>query len=172
MSKICRNQHYEKSNSVEFSNLLVCIGLIGERYRINQETLRAIVKEYLPKDPTESLGYFELISLIFYIRDDEQYDEYRAELGGFIKQKITSLDPSIYSESAHLLLDCISCPYLSSDFKAELISIAYEHKDISIGVSEQRRLIKNLAKDEWFCVWSGDDKIFELLEKKSLKSLY
>ena len=172
ISKICRNQHYEKSNSVEFSNLLVCIGLIGENYRINQETLRAVVKEYLPKDPTESLGYFELISLIFYIRDDDQYDEYRAELGDFIKQKITALDPSIYSESAHLLLDCISCPYLSAEFKSELISIAYEHKDISIGVSEQRRLIRNLAKDEWFCVWSGDDKIFELLEKKSLKSLY
>lgn len=172
IEKICRSQQYEKTNSVEFSNLLVCISLLGEDYKLEEGTIQKIIGSFLPKDPTELLGYFELTSLLFYIRDDISYKNLHTELKQLILDKVVSLDPAIYSETAHLLLDSLSCPYLHLDFKEELLAVAYSHRDIIKDTSELRRIAKELGKDEWFCVWSGDDKIFELLEKKTLKNLY
>lgn len=172
INKICRSQQYEKTNSVEFSNLLICASLLGEDYLYSERTLEEAITNYLPKDPTETLGYFEITSLLFYIRDRKSHEKLRHYLFNILIEKIEVLDPSLHSESAHLLLDSISCPFLSLPQKDEILNVAFLHKDIAKEPNEIRRLVKSIGSSDWFFTWNGKSKILDLLEKKSLKNIY
>lgn len=146
---------------VETSYLLIVLRELGREYRL--DTVR--IKEYYSLDkecyPDIELNYFSLIILIYYVRNIKRYAKIKAGIIRFIKEKYSTYSKSNLfknTELTLLALDLLSCPYLSIDFKKEILS--YYGLD-----NEHEKIIQ--SQKYWFTKWSEFDLLREIQAKMS-----
>jgi len=79
-----------------------------------------------------------------------------------------------YSESAHLLLDLVSCPYLTKQSKCELVAIAFETSgsNNSKKNEEINRFVKFVQKESWYSNWGASIDLEKILKKKEYMLSY
>lgn len=160
------------SSGVEVCNLLIVLREISDDLDLISES--EIIKFATGRENSEQLNinYFQIISLLFYIRNNETHESIKKKIKKSILQKILSMCPTRHSESAHLFLDAMTCPYLDRGFKAYLTSeVSKVMLKRKLKNSELKNEIASLSGSDWFVDWSKV-KISKLLQKKELRSPY
>ena len=72
------------------------------------------------------IEYFSCIYVLYYMKDDKRYDQLKKSLFFKIKEHFSESSEIINnSHDLHLLLDVVSCPYLSLELRTKLIKITW-----------------------------------------------
>lgn len=77
---------------------------------------------------------------------------------------------AIESNTIHLLLDCMSCPYILDKFKKKLLLAVLEQYDIP-NKNKINDFLKSLSKI-WFTNWDNKIDLQRAIDKKGLKFTY
>lgn len=93
--------------SIEKVNLILAATFFGDNYLINTSFFNGILHK-------KKLDYFTIISLLFYFRNRNSFQELKGIVEGKIVDLLCSdMDLLQSSEKAHLFLDVMSCPFVS-----------------------------------------------------------
>jgi hypothetical protein len=148
---------------IEGINVLLAMSKFGEGYLESIATLDA----FLERDNT----YFTIISLLAYIQDHKKYLRFRLKLEGLILDKCKKNPPDKYSESAHLLLDTLSCPYISESLKLELLNQSVPQLKNPRPKQVYIDAISSMSNKYWFVNWKRLNLI-ALLQRSRLLTTY
>ena len=102
---------------------------------------------------------------ILYIKDKKSFNKLRVFIENEIIKKFKSKKGTLYidAELTMLLLDTISCPYVSKNTKIELLNLYRINQDL-------HNDILNL-KHNWFTTWN-DFNFGKALDMKQSKEVY
>jgi len=121
----------------------------------------------------DALDYFEIVSLISLIKDNKEYTDIMKLLITESKEILTNQDIIKYSESAYLLFDLVSCPYLTESDKIMLINTCYQYVDnIKTDTAETKKVVKYIEKHSWYFNWNQEISLEKLLKKKEYMLSY
>lgn len=170
-----KNKRADKvSSGVEVINLLIALREIsGEVDLVSENDIsKFIFNEDTPN--INSANYFQIISILFYIKNNPRFDNLKCKLKNIVLNILTSRRASVYSEAAHLLLDLTRCPYLDRAYKAKMIACSFITEFGKKPSSTEVKLqYKRISLHDWFVDWSEMGiKIERLLQKKELKTAY
>lgn len=170
-----KNKRADKiSSGVEVINLLIALREIsGEIDLVSEDDVSRFIFNETP-DNIKTANYFQMISVLFYIKNNSLYQNLKRSLKAIILNILTTQRASVYSEASHLLLDLVRCPYLDRAFKAKMITSSFQtefgRRPTS---SEVKTQYKRISLHDWFVDWSETGiKIERLLQKKELKTAY
>lgn len=160
--------HRKNLVPLEKINIILAISEMGEDYLLSNEFMKKLFSFN-----SFSLNYFELMSCLFYIKDNQEYNELKENIESNIEQKLNDLsDIGRKSEVVYIFLDSLSCPYFDFDFKENLLTRFYSENNKSIpDLNELRNIINFMEDNEWFITWKNID-LLNMLEKKELKTTY
>lgn len=162
------NNKITKSNQIDLMYLLVIYKNVPKSFKINNKVLNKI---FLKKDNSgqlvliDNMNYFSVFSLIHYIEADVQYQEIRISACKWIeeKAKFYSWEKGINdTETLFAILDSLSCPYITDDWKLSLLD---KHKIPKCLKDDLCLFIQN--KFDLFVKWNSFSTFDELLAKKS-----
>jgi hypothetical protein len=154
--------------SLERLNILLATSDFGSNYLVPIKYFNSLLKN------TDTLSYFNIVSLLYYFKSHSEYIYLVKELENIITKKFKDgLDLQKNSENAHLVLDLLSCPYVSREFRIELLkNFNSECHHCSLQSDEElEEDIILLSKTYWFVKWNNLD-LLNQLERKELKSVY
>ncbi|HVR52046.1 MAG TPA: hypothetical protein VMS38_20085, partial [Pseudorhodoferax sp.] len=153
--------------NLEYLNIALAIRELGELHLLPERVLYELFIK------GRKLGYFTIISCLFYVRDNMQYKAIRRALIRIASSKIGNLSKVLSdSESAHLLLDLLTCPFVPE--KKKIAWIQALHKSLSKAQPSSTDMAKYLAASASThsqVDWSDID-LLNSLEKKELKQAY
>lgn len=160
-----------ENREVESQHLLVVLSSIGREYWIPESALLkyfgirydATSNEY---SRTEFLNHFSITTILTYIKDKKRYKGLRS----FIEEHIAS---KLGYKKAHcpndaealiLLLDLLTCPYLSAPVKASIGGI--------FGLDASSSTSIQLANNYWFTAWGKEFDLGKELDSKRSREVY
>jgi hypothetical protein len=152
---------------LEYLNIVLACKDLGEFYPIPS----ALIEDtFLRSTPA---SYFTIISCLFYIKDNAQYKPLQDKLHSEVERRLEDLsDVLMNSEKAHLLLDMLSYPHISTKMKRKWIKALYsiigEHPPSN---AEIDNYLYATSKEFWQVNW-GDIDLLNSLEKRELKPAY
>ncbi|HYE37504.1 antiviral reverse transcriptase Drt3b [Methylocaldum sp.] len=152
---------------LESINILLAIRELGEGYLLPPEVINRLF------DRDDNLSYFDIVSCLFYIRDDKRYVKAKKSIVAKANNKIKDLsDIRINTEKAHLLADLLSCPFVHDAEKSRWIDRLYSHLSLPQPTrSDIADFLANSGTKFWFVNWKEVD-LLRSLEKKELKQAY
>jgi len=158
----------QKFVPLEKLNVILAIGDLGEDYLLTNE----FVKKIYDLESNE-LTYFEIMSILFYIKNYTKYSEIKDLVKNFIRDSLNSLEEvKKKAECAYILLDTLTCPYLDTDFKVEIMhNLLKEKTSTQMSKARIKVKLKDIEKDEWFINWKDID-LLNNFEKKEFMSSY
>lgn len=151
---------------VETLYLINIIAELGRDYWLSEKTLVSYFGGKYKSEKTivfsDDMNYFSITSLLFYMKDKVRYSRARLAIKKTIRKKFesSSQNRSKDSELIHLLLDCISCPYLSEHFRKSLLKI------YGVSGSRLQNEMMNITPS-WFTKWRDFHFSKELDAKQS-----
>ena len=88
---------------------------LGDAYLLDEKTLQ---KQFFNKDDKE-IGYFELITALFYIKNNEEYSSLKEKLLSSLDEYFNgkTLDSINECKTFLLLMDILACPYINFERK-------------------------------------------------------
>ncbi|EQC48675.1 hypothetical protein M899_1044 [Bacteriovorax sp. BSW11_IV] len=96
----------------------------------------------------------------------------RKDLENTIELKLVTQKYKVSSsEEIHLVLDILSCPYVSKKLRKSVIKKLLENLGLSSGTPDVNRVEKHFIKMNWFVDW-GEIDLLATLEKKVLQNPY
>ena len=165
--------------SVELMNLLIAESELGKTYLIEKELIGEIIEEcrksnQLDEKKVTRLNYFEITTLLYYVKNHSEYDDQKLQVILDSKCLLKHYSVLEYSESAHLLLDLVSSPYLEKHHKYELVAIAFETCGSSNSKKDQEinRFINFVQKESWYTNWKASIDLKRILKKKEYMLSY
>lgn len=154
---------------IEILNILVSLQQFGGDGQLEHELIS------LAKLDRKSQGYFELVVKLFIYGDRTEFADQRDEIWRIICEHVSSSKyPNRDSETVHLLLDSLACPYLDRIKRAKLLRASWGKIGTNLGsisVAEAEALIDEIQQQHWFVRWDGVD-LLNMIEKKELSSVY
>ncbi|MBL4746296.1 MAG: RNA-directed DNA polymerase [Flavobacteriaceae bacterium] len=154
--------------ALEKINILLAMQELGDDHLLTPELLEDTID-------VNNLGYFEIITILFYIKDHDQYSR--------LKEKISKRINSIFlkahnvgkdSSMAHLLCDIAACPYLSRDFRKKILNAYRLSSNNLVPLDTEADKLEEIILFEsnpWFVNWSNVD-LLNQVEKKELLVAY
>lgn len=107
-----------------------------------------------------NLNYFEIVVLLFYIKNDKKYDNIKEKIKEHIGIKIANFSAKD-TESVLLFFDLLVCPFLDVGFKKNIIMN-------KININNKDKCFKFIKKQKnWFVQWRSFDLEITLKNKKS-----
>ena len=159
----------QEVTKIEILNLLIASTMLDESFLLSERRIRELFSLKKSKDYSD-LNYFEIISLLYYIGDNVNYNRLRENIEKGIKRKIRECDsPFKYSEITMLLFDTITCPFISEATKDNILLASNYTLQAELADS------KNRIKEQkiWFVNWSRNEIDLErTLKKKEWSSVY
>lgn len=154
---------------LEAMNILVLCKELGPQYLLPKEALHGIAKI----QSNDTLNYFEIVTLLYYIGNESTYQEARSKVNASILQHLTSIDDvRLNSHKFHLLMDVLTCPYVDKKLRTEIVSRLYESTtNTKPGKVKLKTLMDFFENNIWFVNWRNFD-LLTVLEKKELLSGY
>lgn len=126
-----------QQNRMETYYLLVLAEELGKEYRLPIEDLDSI---FLDKN-NKIKSYFNLMCLLFYIKDIKQYSDLKERIKNSIEEKFAKKKfPLHETELTLLLFDTISCPYIDRKFKENIM------KNFEKTKAEKKEIIDGIVK--------------------------
>ena len=146
------------------------LGELGKDYWLDTSVLSDYFGVY--KDDANKyfsqkyFNYFSLTILLFYMKNKVRYFGLRNFIETKILEKFDCNKKTIWkdAELVFLLMDSLTCPYISDDLKEKLLNI-YGVFDKTL----QKEVISK--RDQWFTSWKSFDFRKELDAKRS-KEVY
>lgn len=160
---VLRKNKTIENTQVETLYLLIALGELGKNYWLSEEVLAEYLRVDYENKVVSGLNYFSLTVSLFYMKNKKRYKDLRDCIVTEIVEQFKAVDIEARRERTELiflLFDSLTCPYITSDVKKELLSL-YSIKDSS----QQAKIIKERAN--WFINWSNFDFGKELDAKKS-----
>ncbi|MGQ9427111.1 antiviral reverse transcriptase Drt3b [Gilvimarinus sp. F26214L] len=153
--------------TLEKINLLVAMAELGRDYAVPQEFIETKVVG------SKELGYFEIISLLFYIKGESEYRNVREKLEIRVLELLDRVeDVEEDSAKAHLFLDVIACPYVSEALRKQLLQKFRSANGLgALSPAELSKEAEQHLEHSWFVNWRKID-LLNALEKKELKPSY
>ncbi len=159
---------------LETLNVVTLVGQLGAEFEIPWHILQLWV---VPKGGRLSkLDYFSLITLARYFGRRKDYENAVREVEQAIADRVrdcSKVDLEVSSEMIHLVLDALSCPHFSKDFRIKLLKDSV-HK---LGTRKHRSnaelagAVQWLESHPWFSDWQ-DVSLFRSLERRQRTSVY
>jgi hypothetical protein len=155
--------------NIETLNLLIALKKLDKTYQLSEKKIKKLFK--LDKNETfRLLNYFHLVTLLYYIEDDPQYNNLKIELEKtVVKRFMQDRDPFSKAELTLLFFDIINCPYITIPTKKRiLVESNYSKKE-----TEQNQIIANIMKQKvWFIDWDKEIDLESILKKKEWGATY
>lgn len=159
-------KYVENHLSLEKINILLALRELGDETLLPSD----FIEEHLVNRKLD-MTYFEIISILYYIRDISQYDSLKSKVKFSIEKHLAGFSQIISkSEAAHIFLDSLSCPYLERPFRRQLLKGFYD----KYGERSEANIDRDLTffeKEYWFVNWNNLD-IYNVIEKKELQTGY
>ncbi|MEP3045618.1 MAG: antiviral reverse transcriptase Drt3b [Roseibium sp.] len=154
---------------IELLNILIGLQQFGGDGQLEHELIS------LTKLDKESHGYFELVVKYFIYRDHSEFDRQRNEIWQIVCERVASEKHLARdSETVHLLLDVLACPYIEKSKRAKLLRDTWQKMARNMGtisVAESEATVEEIQQQHWFVRWDGVD-LLNMIEKKELSSVY
>lgn len=150
---------------LEALNIVLAISELGQDYWLPPDVLWRLLKS--------SCSYHDLMSCLFYIKDQEVYADLRATIVADIDKRLGDLrNIQVEAEQASLWLDAIACPFIPVVRRLKWVRRLYR----AVNITAPPRTVINrfLAGTEnryWFTNWHEVD-LLNALERKELKQVY
>lgn len=126
------------------------------------------VNKYLFGANGDECNYFSLIVALFIFKNKDYYHLPKNEVVNKIKDKIAENPIKTHSETFHLYLDCMSCPYLNDNEKIKITKIFLPTLNCN---DNAQKIVSKLKKYSWFVDWKNID-FLRYLKKKQLRNAY
>lgn len=155
---------------LEVMNIVLASHELGSEFRLSPEMVRISFLNNSEKN------YFSLSSCLFYIGGEARYSDVQLEVIGSINEKLADCrEIASSSEIAHIFLDAISCPHISTAqrdkwIRAFLTASGSGTSGASISASDISNFVNGMG-DEWTAPWLKVD-LLNSLEKRELKRAY
>ena len=151
---------------LECLNVALAIRELGSSYLLREELVEAIFL----KSPQGT--YFSIVSCLFYIRSDSTFTPIMAKVIAQADDLLSNLDDVHQSaEKTCLLLDLITCPYVSSKKRKQWLVAAFKSLGLPNLTNAQICDFFDNSTDEIHISWRDID-LLSALEKKELKPAY
>jgi hypothetical protein len=152
---------------LEVLNVLLVVGDINAREANAQRTIADCCQN------VASAGYFEIVSYLFCIRDNVEHKDLQKALFKRGRHIIEArLGVQVDSESAHLALDLLACPYLERDRRASFFNNLRKKVGLSVlPKADALAAVEACESTPWFVNWRETD-LLNLIRKKELSSVY
>jgi len=119
------------------------------------------------------LTYFTIIGSLFYVRDSDVYKDLRNKLLDAATEKLSDLsDILMNSEKVHLLLDLLSCPYVTDKQKKVWVKSLFKTLQFTQPSNADLQLFLTAINTSYAQVDWKDIDLLNSLEKKELKQAY
>lgn len=123
-------------------------------------------------------NYFQIIVRLFIYADNELLQGKRdAVFKQACEMILQTPDIPLDSEATHLLLDLLSCKFITHQKREKLLRDAWPRLlqfDNSMGqitISQAAEVIEEIQQQHWFTRWKGVD-LLNMIEKKELSEVY
>lgn len=123
-------------------------------------------------------NYFQIIVRLFIYADNELLQGKRdAVFKQACEMILQTPDIPLDSEATHLLLDLLSCKFITRQKREKLLRDAWPRLlqfDNSMGqitISQAAEVIEEIQQQHWFTRWNGVD-LLNMIEKKELSEVY
>lgn len=167
---------FEGGPSVEVLNLLIAVRDLGKEYLLSEQSLIELlnIEGIVDKVLVIELNYFQIMTILFYIKNESKYRRIRLGLEKIVLNKYKKEQNPFYdSELTHMFYDLLSCPFIRKHTKKILVSLIYKYeRKKTPNVSEVNEIINYSIKKNWFINWSKKVSIEQLLVKKELQQAY
>ena len=165
LARSSERQPVDRFIDLESQNLLLAISDLGADYRLDPEVISAL----FCRDPKTS-SYFNLVTLLYYIKDDPRYVAPRKWAMEVAESMLTDLsDIRLSAEQSLLFLDLVSCPYVDNarrqDWVRRFLSTVNEPQALA------SKVLSDAESHHWFVNWREID-LMNLLARKELQSVY
>ncbi|MDI2077879.1 RNA-directed DNA polymerase [Bradyrhizobium sp. Mp27] len=149
---------------IEMLNIILASTELPEHYRPNVFPISRRVLD------DKSIDYFSIVAFLFYFGQSRADFAQQAEskLRGELLPKVA---PLRNSRDAHLLLDLISCPHLTSGFRKECAEALFTGLGMSAHRLYSLLFVKEVERFPWFINWREID-LLNHLRKKELRTVY
>lgn len=166
----CGRRHGEGVDGfihLECLNIVLAIRELGGDYLLPQQ----ILSDLFVRD--KALTYFTIVSCLFYIRAEPQYEEVRTKVLKAVSAKLRNLtDILMNSEKAYLFLDMLSCPFIPELTKRHWVKSLFSVlKKTAPTTAELTTFLTAANTTHWQIDWADVD-LLNSLEKKELKQAY
>lgn len=155
--------------SLERLNIIIATSGFGENYAIPKSKL-----SFSKADP-EDVTYFDVVCLLYYYQDREEYGNEREKVIDFAVKRIykKGFDLEKDAESVYLFLDLLCCPFVDDVTKRKMLGDYLSKFESKLDANDYsfEGLLEQLSQTYWFIKWKDVDLI-KSLERKALKRPY
>ena len=151
---------------LEALNILLVLGEVGRDEVLAQTTLIDFC------DTIDRMSYFEIVSLLFCLKDEPAFSDLRNELFDRAILILSEGDVQIDSQSAHLALDILCCPYFENAKRSALFKILAQKVGMGpISNARASAAVAAFEQEPWFVNWQHAN-LLHMIRKKELSAVY
>lgn len=169
--------HKRKSDNenvnIEILNLLISLKCLeGDSYLLPQDKIRSLLGVIHKKD-TEKLNYFEIICILYYIGNNNQFLSLKNEIKKAILLRYESeIDCFAKSDLTCMFFDLMTCPYIDIKTKRKILKKS-KYIPQTTPNTEAISIVEDLASQGcWFMNWGNDIDLERVLKRKEWGSSY
>jgi hypothetical protein len=163
-------QRKSKANetNIETLNLLIALKKLEKNYLLSEKKIRKLFNLY-NKDNFNSLNYFHIITLLYYIENISSFETLKKEIEELVVLKYKNdRDPFIKAELTLLFFDFINCPFVSRKSKRKVVRLSSYRTDGNEDIA-----IENIKHYKtWFMDWDINIDLERVLKKKEWGTSY
>ncbi len=161
-------KHKVNETNIEILNLLISMKLLYKEYRLPEQRIRQLFDLRDNVSSFDKLNYFQIVSLLFYMGNDSDYQSLSLCIKEAILRKFKSKEnPFVETELMMLFFDYICCPFVSKGFKQEVVNATpYPKGDIN------KRISAIMKMKQWFTCWDSNIDLERILKQKEWSSVY
>lgn len=144
-------------------NILLSTSFFEDFNKYSNSALEALIEG-------KKLNYFDVISLLYYTQGSSVYRGLleKLEAAALIISR-NQEDISKCSEKCHLVLDLISCPYISRQTKFKLFKSFRFATSFTISSAELTKAIQDFESTPWFVDWTKKDLKSQIIDKELIR---
>ena len=157
--------------SLESINLLLVIRELGDAYLIPTSLIEDLFALGSGPNKCAEWCYFEIAACMFYIQDRPKYALLKQVLDTEIDRRLSDLKDVAHSaEKAYLLLDMLTCPYVSDARKRIWIDGFCSQFSLSAySATEAQEFLSQCTQYTWFINWENVDMLTMLQKRESVR---
>lgn len=124
-------------------------------------------------DQHEQFDYFQIISFVFLLGPKASHRKLLKSIFKRAQDLVgAALEPRIDSQSAHIILDLLSCPYLPLDKRVGWFNRLQGRCGLPrLSRQDAQAAVEDLSRQHWFVRWDRVD-FLAMLRKKELSAIY
>lgn len=160
--------HDEKDDcKIEPLNIIILLSTLGHEYLLTPQKLSSIYEKI---SSNEKSCYFETVTFLHYIKNNNNYDILKTEILKKIERTVALDRRAIESNTMHLVLDCLACPYIDTEIKKRILTGLIDQYDIP-NKNNKTEILTEFSHP-WFINWDSQINLEKTINKKGLKLTY